>query len=172
LPQARLLIVGRGEALADLQAEVAHDGLQRNVIFAGYRSGAQLAAAYRTLDAKVLLAEGNDGTCRAMLEAMACGRPVIAYRFGAPAEVIADGVTGKLVDTGDLGGLKSALLKLLSDRALCTRMGAAARSQVATFTQAARGEAVERFLADVLALPPASAKRLARTRRTTATRSP
>lgn len=150
LPQARLLVVGRGEALLELQSQVARGGMQRGVVFAGYRSGAQLAAAYRTLDAKVLLAEGNDGTCRAMLEAMACGRPVIAYRFGAPAEVIAEGVTGMLLDAGDVSGLGAALLKLLGDRQLCSRMGAAARGRVASFTPPARGEAVERFLTDVL----------------------
>jgi len=172
LPQARLLIVGRGEALPELQAQVARNGMQRSVVFAGYRSGGQLAAAYRTLNAKVLLAEGNDGTCRAMLEAMACGRPVIAYRFGAPAEVIAEGITGMLLDAGDVAGLGAALMKLLGDRKLASRMGAAARSRVESFTPPARGEAVERFLTDVLALPPASAKRLARGSRITAPRSP
>ncbi|HXN42086.1 MAG TPA: glycosyltransferase family 4 protein, partial [Myxococcaceae bacterium] len=94
LPLARLLIVGRGEGLADLQQRVATLNLSGKAIFAGYRVGAELAAAYRTMNVKVLLAEGNDGTCRALLEAMAAGRPGIAYRFGAPAEAIVHNHSG------------------------------------------------------------------------------
>jgi len=156
LPEARLVIVGRGESVGETKARAGVLGLQRAVIFAGYRAGPALAAAYRTLDACVLLAEGNDGTCRALLEGMACGRPGVAYRFGAPAEAVVDGVTGVLVDDGDVVGLANALVMLLADRARALAMGAAARERMRTlFTEAARAEAVERFLETVLALPPA-----------------
>jgi len=156
IPEARLLVVGRGEGLDALRARVAGLGLDRQVVFAGYRTGPGLAAAYRTLDVKVLLAEGNDGTCRALLEAMACGRPAVAYRFGAPGETVLDGVTGLLVETGDIGGLASSLLEILGAPARARAMGAAARERVAALhTEAARGEAVERFLLEILRLPPA-----------------
>ena len=156
LPEARLVVVGRGEGLPPLRVKVARLGLERQVIFAGYRSGPELAAAYRTLDAKVLLAEGNDGTCRALLEAMACGRPGVAYRFGAPAEAILDGVTGLLVEEGDVGALAAALLELLSSPARARAVGAAARERMlALYTEAARGEAVEGFLLRLLGMPPA-----------------
>jgi glycosyltransferase involved in cell wall biosynthesis len=155
LSEARLLVVGRGEGLPALLEQVKRLGLDQRVIFAGYRTGQELAAAYRTLDLKVLLAEGNDGTCRAMLESMACGRPVIAYRFGSPAEVILHGVTGWLVDQGDKQGLTTALQQLLSDRNRCREMGAAARERVASeFTESARGKAVEEFMQEVIRLPP------------------
>ncbi len=156
LPEARLMIIGRGEARDALVRQVARLGIQDRVVFAGYRTGPELSAAYRTLDVKVILAEGNDGTCRAMLEAMACARPVLAYRFGAPAEVIIPDVSGVLVDPGDARGLGAALLRLLSDRDRCARMGAAARARVAhVFTESARADAVENFLREVLALAPA-----------------
>jgi L-malate glycosyltransferase len=155
-PEARLVVVGRGEGTGELQYRVGVLGLARRVVFAGYRTGAALADAYRTLDACVLLAEGNDGTCRALLEAMACGRPGVAYRFGAPAETIVDGVTGALVEPGDIAGLANALVALSADRAQARALGGAARERMrAHYTEAARGEAVERFLAAVLALPPA-----------------
>ncbi len=155
LPKARLIIVGRGEGLAAVVREIDQLGLGDRVILAGYRIGEELAAAYRTLDVKVLLAEGNDATCRAMLEAMACARPVSTYRFGAAAEVIIPGVTGILVETGDVAGLAAALVQLLSDRQRCAQMGMAARTRVAdVFTEAARADAVERFLQHILALPP------------------
>jgi glycosyltransferase involved in cell wall biosynthesis len=156
LPDARLVVVGRGEGLDAVRAHVEACGLADRVVFAGYRTGEALAAAYRTLDVKVLLAEGNDGTCRALLEAMACGRPGVAYRFGAPAETIADGTTGLLVADGDVRALAAALVELLSWPAHARAMGAAARGRVAAlYTESARGEAVERFLADIGRMPPA-----------------
>ncbi len=156
LPEARLVVVGRGEGEAAIRARVAHRGLERNVVFAGYRSGAELAAAYRTFDAKVLLAEGNDGTCRALLEGMAAGRPGVAYRFGAPAEAIVDGATGLLVPEGDVAALADALVELLGAPARARAMGRAARERMgAAFTEGARGDAVAAFLARILSLPPA-----------------
>jgi glycosyltransferase involved in cell wall biosynthesis len=156
LPEARLVIVGRGEGLAAVEREVERLQMRGQVVFAGYRTGEELSAAYRTFDAKVILAEGNDGTCRAMLEAMACGRAVLAYRFGAPQETILPDVTGTLVDRGDVAGLGEALLRLLSDRDRCARLGTAARARVAhVFTESARADAVEHFLQEILSLPPA-----------------
>lgn len=151
LPEARLVVVGRGEGLPALRAQVENAGLAREVVFAGYRTGPALAAAYRTLDVKVLLAEGNDGTCRALLEAMACGRAAIAYRFGAPAEAILDGATGLLVDEGDAGGLGGALAELLGAPARARAMGAAGRERARSdFGEAGRTDAVEGFLSSLL----------------------
>ncbi len=156
LPDARLVVVGRGEGLGEVRARVSRHGLDRRVVFAGYRTGPELAAAYRTLDVKVLLAEGNDGTCRALLEAMACGRPAVAYRFGAPAEAIVHGETGLLVEEGDVGGLAAALFELLSSPARARSLGAAARERMRfLYTEDARGAAVEGFLLKLLDMPPA-----------------
>src|SRR6266852_5996420 len=154
LPEARLIIVGRGEGLPSLEAEVCRLGLSRQVIFAGYRTGAELTAAYRTLDVKVLLAEGNDGTCRALLEAMACGKPAIAYRFGAPAETIVPGETGILVEEGQIGSLGNAIFELLSSRPRARLMGEAARARVLQlYHPSQRAQAVEEFFRTVLRLP-------------------
>jgi glycosyltransferase involved in cell wall biosynthesis len=159
LPEARLVVVGRGEGEEELRVRVAHRGLQREVIFAGYRTGPELSAAYRTFDAVVLLAEGNDGTCRALLEGMAAGRPGVAYRFGAPGEAVLDGVTGLLAPEGDVAALADALGELLAAPARARRLGEAARTRMLeSFTEAARGEAVAGFLARIVALPPASSR--------------
>jgi glycosyltransferase involved in cell wall biosynthesis len=156
LPEARLVIVGRGEGEEAVRVRVAHRGLQRNVVFAGYRAGDALAAAYRTFDVNVLLAEGNDGTCRALLEGMAAGRAGVAYRFGAPAEAIVDGATGLLAPEGDVAALADALVELLGAPARARALGRAARERMTTaFTESARGEAVAAFLARILSLPPA-----------------
>jgi glycosyltransferase involved in cell wall biosynthesis len=87
---------------------------------------------------------------------MAAGRPGIAYRFGAPSEAIVDGVTGLLVEQGDVEGLADALLELLRAPGRARAMGAAARERMSTlFTERARGEAIAGFMRRVLALPPA-----------------
>ena len=156
LPEARLVIVGRGEGLPALRTRVAEQGLTRQVVFAGYRTGHELASAYRTLDVKVLLAEGNDGTCRALLEAMACGRAVVAYDFGAPADAVVPGVTGLLVREGDVAALAGAMADLLGDRVRSPAMGAAARERIRTsFREDARAAEIEGFLARLLSMPRA-----------------
>lgn len=156
LPDARLVVVGRGEGLPDLRAHVERSPVAGRVVFAGYRTGPDLAAAYRTLDAKVLLAEGNDGTCRALLEAMACGRPGVAWAFGAPAESIVHGETGLLAPPGDVAALGDAIAEVLSLPDRGRALGRAARERMrSVHTEEARGRAVEAFLERVRRLPPA-----------------
>jgi glycosyltransferase involved in cell wall biosynthesis len=155
LPAARLVVVGRGEGLPGLRSQVERSGLAERVIFAGYRRGPELAAAYRTFDAKVLLAEGNDGTCRALLEGMACGRPGVAWAFGAPAESIVHGETGLLAPPDDVAALGDAIADVLSLPDRGRTLGAAARARMRElFTEEARGRAVEQFLERVRRLPP------------------
>ncbi len=96
-PQARLLLVGKGEARARLETLVSDLGLGREVLFAGYRD-ADLPAVLQALDAFALMGAGSDESCRAALEAMAAGRPVVGRRVGALPETVVHGVTGLLVD--------------------------------------------------------------------------
>jgi glycosyltransferase involved in cell wall biosynthesis len=92
-PRTRLLFIGRGEGRAALEREVAQLGLGEQVRFLGYRTD-DLPAIYRALDVHLLLGEGSDGTCRAALEALACGTPVVALPVGALPESLLDGRTG------------------------------------------------------------------------------
>src|SRR5581483_858616 len=69
-PEARLLLVGKGEARDRLEAFVSGLGLTRSVLFAGYRDG-DLPAVLQALDAFALMGAGSDESCRAALEAMA-----------------------------------------------------------------------------------------------------
>lgn len=79
-----------------------------------------------------------DQAPNAVLEAMAAGAPVVAFRTAAVPEMVADGLTGLLVDPGDYDGLALVLERLLDSSALRVEMGAAARAR-----------AVERFDARV-----------------------
>jgi spore coat protein SA len=64
------------------------------------------------------------------VEAMASGTPVVASRVGGLTEVIVDGVTGYLVEPGDIAHMRDRLRVLLDEPALARRLGAAARDSV------------------------------------------
>jgi len=61
-----------------------------------------------------------------VIEAMASGRPVIASRIGGIPDLVRDEVTGLLVQNGDAEALAAAMIRLLADRELASRLGAAA----------------------------------------------
>jgi glycosyltransferase involved in cell wall biosynthesis len=87
-----------------------------------------LAPCYR--HAEVVWATGRVGRgARAVLEAMAHGKPVVAFWQPALAELIVDGETGFLVAHGDRVGLARRTLQLLRDPELARRIGTAARAR-------------------------------------------
>jgi len=129
VPNARLLLVGRGENRSELERVAAERGLGESVIFAGYRDH-DLPAVLAAGDCFVLMAAGSDESCRAALEAMAAGRPVVARRVGAMPETVVPGETGLLVDGDRPEETAAALATILSDRARARAMGAAARRRV------------------------------------------
>src|SRR5207245_11392191 len=100
LPQAWLVLVGRGEGEQRLRGLAGELGIAQ-VVFAGYLRGPGLVQAYRALDVAVWLREGNDGACRGVLEAMACGVPVVAGNEGAHAELVRGGEHGREVDAAE-----------------------------------------------------------------------
>jgi glycosyltransferase involved in cell wall biosynthesis len=144
-PGARLLVLGRGTHLASVAREpAARLGIADRVVFAGHRD-ADYPDVLRAMDAFVFLVPGSDGSCRALLEAQACGLPAVTSRRGALPEIVADGETGLLVDE-DPDALARALARLLADRERRARMGAAAR------LRAERLFRPERLADDALAL--------------------
>jgi glycosyltransferase involved in cell wall biosynthesis len=64
------------------------------------------------------------------VEAMATGRPVVAYDAGAMPELVEDGVTGFVVPRGDVDAMQRAVERLLDDESLARRLGAAGRRRV------------------------------------------
>ena len=100
------------------------------------------AAVMRHLD--VLVAPSRQEPFGTVLaEAMAAGTPVVATRVGGLAEVVVDGVTGRLVTPGDPAELAAAVLEVLADRA---RMGAAARVHAQRFGADAYADRLEPIL--------------------------
>ena len=150
LPEARLLLVGKGETLPRLEALVQGLGLSGKIVFTGYRDH-DLPQVLAALDCFALMGAGSDESCRAALEAMAAGKPVVARRVGALPETIVDGETGVLLGEDRPEALAQALLALLGDPERACRMGKEGRRQAeALFNPARRVRQVEQVYLTVL----------------------
>jgi glycosyltransferase involved in cell wall biosynthesis len=100
------------------------------ISFLGAVPHAQLAECYRRADVFVFPSVWHEPFGMPVIEAMACGLPVVATRGGAFPEIVDDGRTGLLVPRGNAAALASAIGKLLSDPAVAAKMGRCGRSRV------------------------------------------
>lgn len=121
-PKARLLLIGDGALRAHLEARTAHLGLRDRVIFAGLVTPAEVPRYIGVMDCLVHLSH-REALSRALPQALAAARPVIAYDFDGADEVCLDGETGFLVQTGDESSVVRHLLNLSRDPALRARLG-------------------------------------------------
>jgi glycosyltransferase involved in cell wall biosynthesis len=132
----RLYVLGDGPLRAALEARVRAAGLAGDVVLHGFdRNPFKYMARARLL----LHASRAEGLPGALIQAMACGTPVVSTDcdFG-PREVIArPGHDGFLVPVGDAAALAGRALALLGDAALADRVAAAARLSAQRFTVAA-----------------------------------
>ena len=126
IPQFKLLIVGRGTHIdAIAHQPVREKGLQKNIIFTGYRDN-DYQDVLNLFDFKLFLHPGSDGSCRAVREALASGKPVVATRRGILPELIKDGETGLLVDDKP-GDLARAIMTMFREKEQRLRFSFAAR---------------------------------------------
>jgi len=156
VPSAHLVFIGRGEDEPRLQAQVRSLASQP-IHFGGYQRGPALIEAYRALDVAIWLREGNDGACRGVLEAMACGVPMIVGDDGAPPELVLPekaAPCGLVVDSLDPKSIAAALVTLANDRGLRDALGQAGRARAIAFTAEKNGEETLRFWREIRALPP------------------
>lgn len=131
IPDALLALVGVGEIKEALQRQVRQWDLDDAVFFYGFRSH-DLPQSYATMDLTVLLAEGNDATCRAVLESMAMGRPVVGFSAGAVGETVIPGQTGFLIEPDDEAQLTEKVVELLGNRERLQEMSQNARELIVT----------------------------------------
>jgi len=130
----RCEVVGYGELRARLEDEVRAAGLSEVVQLVGTRSQEELPECYRAAAVFAMPAvigeDGNrDSLPTVLLEALACGVPVVASRVTGIPEIVDDGVNGLLVEPGDAEGLSRALDLLLADAGLRRRFGDAGRAK-------------------------------------------
>ena len=123
----QLLIVGDGPQEANLKRRVSELALQDDVHFAGYQR--DVVPWLQAGEVFVLPSYGDEGVPQGIMQAMACGLPVISTPIGAIAEAVQDGVTGMLIAPKDANALGIALQTLLADSALRERMSDAGQAR-------------------------------------------
>lgn len=129
----RLDVIGDGPERTRLEALVREGGLGDRVALRGRVSAADLRAAYGGADVLALPSildsrSDTEGLGVVLLEAMSYGVPVIGSDIGGIPDIITDGRTGLLVPPGDPEALAGALQRLVGDRELRARLGAAGRA--------------------------------------------
>lgn len=127
-PDARLVIVGRGNKLEQVKRLVKRLGLETQVIFPGFVSEDELKDALCGCDVFVLPSLWEVLPI-SILEAMACGRSVVCTNAGGNAELVRDGFNGFVVPKRDPKSLANAINKIVADPILQRRMGENSRKR-------------------------------------------
>ncbi len=126
-PGSRLVMVGDGPMRRALDRLVDELGLEAHVEFAGFVRHDRVPELLRGCDMFVNCSVVPESFGVAVLEASACGVPVVATRVGGVPEVCRDDETGLMVEAGDSDALARAIIRLAKDKALRERMGIAGR---------------------------------------------
>lgn len=129
MPEVRFLLVGGGPLREELESLAAELGLADVVRFAGRRM--DVPELLRLIDVFVLTSD-MEANPVSILEAMACGKPVIASRVGSIPETVTEGQTGYLVDPGQPSQVAERLAELLRNPQQAAAMGRAGREWVVT----------------------------------------
>lgn len=127
IENAKLVIVGEGYLYSKLVRLVNECGLSDSVLFTGFQMDVSNIIA--TFDAAVL-PSFFEGMGRVLLEAAAMEKPLIATKVGGIPDLVSHGVNGLLVRPGNTRELAEAILHILHNRTLATRMGKAGRKRV------------------------------------------
>ncbi|WP_235435816.1 glycosyltransferase [Mycobacterium sp. EPa45] len=125
-PGATLLIIGDGPSRGDIERAVADAGLEDSIQLLGRRE--DVPDILRTVDG-VVSSSVDEALPTALIEAGACGLPVVASDAGGTREIVVDGVTGRLVPLRDVPALTAALVEVIGNPDLAARFGAAGRAQ-------------------------------------------
>lgn len=136
----KLLVIGRGTKQKQILTDpTTAMGLKDVVIHTGYRMN-DYVDVVSCMDINVFLVPGSDGSCRAVREAMALGKPVIAANRGMLPEIVDNNITGLVIeDTPD--NLAESILKLTRDECLRRKLG-----------EASLNKAVEKYSLETMAI--------------------
>jgi glycosyltransferase involved in cell wall biosynthesis len=126
---ARFVIAGEGELRQTLERQIRDKRLDKHVFLAGFRP--DILSVHKAFDVFVM-SSVTEGLGTSLLDAMACGKAVVATTAGGIPEIVADGETGILVPPRDNQALAAAIIRLLKDDSLRASMGAAGERRART----------------------------------------
>lgn len=129
-PEAHFLIVGDGILRKELQEEIKERGLSKRFSFAGLVPPEEIPRYTAIMDILVHLSL-REGLPRAVVQALASGKPAIGFKLDGTPEVIEDGKTGFIVAPRDVSGIVNALSILFEHPELAKTMGKNGRALVA-----------------------------------------
>ena len=114
-PECRFLIAGEGsgklyESLVNLREKLS---MEESFFFLGFREN--VVKIYNNIDIFVL-SSVSEGFSISTIEAMACGLPVVVTRSGGPEEIVEDGISGILVESGNERSLADGILNCIEDK--------------------------------------------------------
>jgi phosphatidylinositol alpha-1,6-mannosyltransferase len=131
VPDVAYLIVGGGDDVDYVDRLARECGVRENVTFAGHLSDAELPLLYNACDAFIMCSREDrtrrgilaEGFGMALVEASACGKPVIGGRSGGVPDAVQDGVTGLLVNPNDSEAVAAAILRVLQEPGVAKTLG-------------------------------------------------
>lgn len=122
-PDVRLVFAGEGPLRAEITAQAQRLGISDAVRILGYREDAERVIAMSDI---CLLASGQEGLPRSVLQYLTAGKPTVLFDLPGLAEVISPGHNALVVDPDDWAGFGAAVQTLLTDDACRSRIGRAA----------------------------------------------
>ncbi|MGD0017092.1 MAG: glycosyltransferase family 4 protein [Verrucomicrobiia bacterium] len=123
VPNVKFLLVGDGIYRERFEREATRLGLREHFVFTGLVAPQEIPRYMALMDVLVHLSL-REGLPRSLTQALACGKPVVAFDVDGAREVCRDGETGFLVRVKDADGVAEAVIRLLQDSALARKMGA------------------------------------------------
>jgi len=130
VPSARLLLVGDGPLRAQMEAEAKRLGLADKVVFTGLVPPSEVPRYVGIMDCLAHLSTFPEALSRALPQALAAGKPVLAYDFDGADEICFENETGFLIRRGDVETAAQRLLQLAQSPALRERFGQRGREFV------------------------------------------
>ncbi|MEA2015811.1 MAG: glycosyltransferase, partial [Actinomycetota bacterium] len=123
----RLIIVGNGTLWKELKDYVKNEGLPKKVLFLGRKTDIPELLYISDLFVMTSL---HEGLPKAMMEAMAMEKPIVAYNIRGVRDLVVDGKTGFLVPFGDVKSLAEKILFFYEHPDICKEMGKKGREKI------------------------------------------
>jgi glycosyltransferase involved in cell wall biosynthesis len=127
VPDARFVILGEGELREQLERQVRDHHLEKHVFLPGFRT--DVLGCIKGFDV-FAMSSVTEGLGTSLLDAMACSKPIVATSVGGIPEVVVDGENGLLVAPRNHAAMADAIVRLLTDEGLRSRMGEAGLARV------------------------------------------